>query len=289
MTELFIGVVSHEGTRFPVNQGLEGLAASLSRALDKRGFTCQMKVNTKDAWTPAVLDITPQVAKRSPRASLQFEQVWKDYLGQGGWLTRARDSFTFLARHFKLTMQSLRPSFTATSKAAVRRLVNIELSHLQLWQQGLASGASWVLVIEDDDSAADIEDLADGLAGLLDSSHGVHGSKYVNLSASFQTAELGTGHLLSATDLPWRGHISRQIQQAERPITNTVCAIAYRAELLSAIVDEFAQLPMDPVIPIDFKLNAALIALRQRAVLTAGDCLQVEPPPIIQMSMHGMG
>lgn len=289
MTQLFIGVVSHEGTRFPQNQGSDGLAASLGRALQIRALPNTLVVNTQDAWTPAILDITPEVAKQSPRASLQFEQLWRGYLGQSGALTRAKDSLIFLARHFKLTMQSLRPSFTATSKAAVRRLINIELSHLHLWQQGIASGAPWVLIIEDDGSCADIEDLADGLAGLFEAVQGATGMNYVNLSASFGSKELGTGHLLSATDLRWQGDAQRSIQQAERPITNTVCAIAYRVELLKAIVGEFAQLPMAPVIPIDFKLNAALIALRERSLLSAGDCLQVEPPPIIQMSMHGMG
>ena len=292
MTDLFIGVVSHEGTRFPLNQGADGLAASLIRALELRGLSSELVINTADDWTPAVLELTQDLAKTSQRASLRFEQTWKAYLDEGsniGTLHRAADSLTFLARHLKLSLRELSPGFRQSSMASVRRLINIELSHVKLWQLGIASGAPWVLVIEDDGSCADIKDLADGLAGLFDLHQGLMGNHYINLSASFQTKELGTGHLLASADRQWAGPQNRRIQQADRPITNTVCAIAYRVELLNAIVEEFGQLSMAPVIPIDFKLNAALMALRKREILRAGDCLQVEPPPIIQMSMHEMG
>lgn len=255
-------------------------------------MSCELAINTGNDWTPAVLDLTAEVAKASPRASLGFERQWQAYLNQGRNISagiRAAQALTFLARHIKLSIRALAPGYRQSASASVHRLINIELSHQKLWKLGLASGAGWVLVIEDDGSCADIEDLADGLAGLFDPDQGLTGHHYLNLSASFHTKELGTGHLLAPTTLIWAGQRRRAVQKADRPITNTVCAIAYRAELLTSIVEEFGRLPMAPVIPIDFKLNAALMALHQRGSLLAGDCLQVEPPPIIQMSMHGMG
>ena len=58
---------------------------------------------------------------------------------------------------------------------------------------------------------------------------------------------------------------------------------------MTEIVSQFELLPISPVIPIDFKLNTVLMALFAHGFLDAGDCLQVEPAPIVQMSMHEMG
>ena len=296
MTDLFIGVVSHESSRFALNQGETGLAFTLQRALSASGVSSEVVVNTRNDWTPQLLDITTAVALASVRASLAFEQAWQRYLDEetpSFFFTRARKYSEFRARRWALGLRSRRKFFGVSSITGVQRLANIELSHVSLWQQGVASGARWVLILEDDGGCTDIDDLAAGLTGLLDSTafigEGGIGRRYVNISASFESHQLGVDHLLSSTPLTWSGAVNRDIQASSRPITNTVCAILYNAELLALILEKFADMRFSPVIPIDFKLNAALISLFRQGQLGDGDCLQVQPAPIVQMSMHEMG
>lgn len=68
MTSLFIGLVSHEKSRFASNQGPEGLTQTLAARLGDLGVTTTWRVNTDDAYDPAALPIDGSVAwARSPR------------------------------------------------------------------------------------------------------------------------------------------------------------------------------------------------------------------------------
>lgn len=294
MTDLFIGLVSHEGSRYSINQGPSGLAMSLRDSLTGLGVSVQVAVNTRNDWTPEFLNITPEIAFASVEASLNFEQTWYAYLvesaGTGRPLSRLRKSLEFRARILKLRWRPRSRDFLNKSITGVQRLLNIELSHVFLWQSGIESGARWILIIEDDGGCEDIADLAGGLAGLIENLDSPHiGSRYVNISTSFSASQLGVTHLLESAPIAWAGSETRIIQTASKPVTNTVCAILYSAGLIAQLLSEFESAPVSPVIPIDFKLNAALMALYANGKIKAGDCLQVEPAPIVQMSMHEMG
>ena len=69
-------------------------------------------------------------------------------------------------------------------------------------------------------------------------------------------------------------------------MTNTVCAILYRAAFVRDLLAAMDALPMEPVVPIDWKLNLALMRMFDDGRLVAGDCWQVEPGPIDQLSMR---
>lgn len=171
----------------------------------------------------------------------------------------------------------------------VRRLVNIEISHLTLMKAGLASGSEWVLIVEDDASTLDLEDCAQGLHGLmsLDSNSALAAPSYVNVSQSFTNAELGIEHLLTpVVGTSWAGGEPRALLAASRPVTNTVCAILYRASFLRDLVAEMDSLPMTPVVPIDWKLNIALMNMFEAGALRDGDCWNVTPGPMDQLSMR---
>ena len=166
----------------------------------------------------------------------------------------------------------------------VRRLLNIELSHLDLMRRGLASGAAWVLILEDDALSPDLTDIATGLTGLMATSPA---PSFVNLSQSFTTAQLGIDHLLSpVAGAAWQGSLPREILQSGRPVTNTVCAILYSAQFLGELVMALDALPMEPVVPIDWKLNLALMNVFEAGAFPQGSCWLVEPAPIRQMSME---
>ena len=294
MTDLFIGLVSHEGSRFSHNQGPQGLAWGLKVALAELGVSAIVQVNTRDDWTPELLQITPIVAQESLMATLGFEKSWQKYLNKGNsrrvpwsWLKKSAE---LALRHLRLRILRNSARSTQNHIEGVQRLINIELSHTKLWESGIKSRAPWILIVEDDGGCADIRDLASGISNFVVEGEALsHQHHYVNISASFTSTQLGTAHLLSPSEIAWVGLVSRQLLSAYQPITNTVCAILYSAETLSLIINEFAQMPLTPVIPIDFKLNAALISLYEQGVLVQGDCLMLEPAPIVQMSMHEMG
>jgi len=44
---------------------------------------------------------------------------------------------------------------------------------------------------------------------------------------------------------------------------------------------------MQPIVPIDWKVNDAIMNLSHTGVLGPGDCYTVDPGPIRQASMHG--
>lgn len=292
MTDLFIGVVSHEGSRFSLSQGPAGLAAQLAARMGALGTSCLVQVNTQDSYDPSALPIDGRLVQASLAAQRRLEVEWSRFLragSRGSMASRVGAWCVMLARHLKQTALYVRPWHGADENATsgvrlVRRLINIELSHVNLWQAGLDSGASWILVIEDDASSPDLADCAAGLAALLTDPQCT--AAYINLSMSFTPRELGIDHLISHAGITWEGSIKREILVASRPVTNTVCAIAYRADFVRSLLSEFAELPMTPVVPIDWKLNVALMRMHERADLSAGDAWLVEPGPMVQMSMR---
>lgn len=172
----------------------------------------------------------------------------------------------------------------------IRRLLNIELSHLDLLRRGVDEHARWIVVLEDDAEIEDVEELAHGLIGMA--THDANTVSFVNLSASFPLNELGIKHLLSPWPKgAWKGGTPRRILEARKPITNTVCAIAYTREFAQQILEQWKTLPVDPVLPIDWKLNLALMHMsdtssRNHPAPAMKSCLIIEPAPIRQMSMR---
>jgi hypothetical protein len=276
--DLFIGVVSHERTRFPASQGPDGLAARLARELDALDTVSQVHVETTDLLDPETVRLDGRTVQSSLSAQLDLAREWDRYVagGRPGW----RPTVDHLLRWAQRQRHRVQPPGVAT----MRRLVNIELAHIDLLQRGLASGAPWVLILEDDAESPDVTDCARGLAGLL-SEPGPQPA-FVNVSESFSPARLGTRRVLHPHDrVRWRGTVPREVQVAERPVTNTVCAVLYRAGFVRDLLAEFEGIPLEPILPIDWKLNLALLRMVGAGRLGSGDCWFVAPGPIDQLSM----
>ena len=279
--DCFIGVVSHDGSRFAVSQGPEGLAALLADRFRGSGLAVAVQVNTADLHNPDAFTINASVVQETLSAELRLHDEWASYL-QAGAPGSVVDSARSLVRSARRAVRR----FRAPSPSSVTRLVNIELSHLDLMRAGLSSGAEWVLILEDDAFAPDAEDCALGLMHLMTTAS--IGIDYVNVSLSHSNFALGIKHLLTPVNTPeWNGSVSRNVLSASRPVTNTVCAVLYRREFMSALVDVMDSLPMTPVVPIDWKVNIALMQLFEAGRLRDGSCLLVDPAPINQMSMRG--
>lgn len=232
----------------------------------------ELAVEDRNLWR-ASEDTRGSSEGPSYRDELIEEWRWRGFLGTRNPLWMVRQGLRF-GRSF------LRPRSAGGTEDRLR-LLNIEMAHLNLWRRGLDSGASVIIVIEDDADVQDSDDVAAGLEGLLNASW-----SYVNLSLSFGADDLGVTRLLEACEATWIGSVNRQVLRAKRPVTNTVCALAYRREFLADLLAHWEAMPMEPLLPIDWKMNRALREMVESGVLEADSSLWVEPGPLVQRSLH---
>lgn len=281
MTEpsIFIGVVSYEGSRFTHNQGDSGLAAQLGAALRERGCSVQIVVDTQNRWNADSASISSEQVQAALTAQVQLEDRWVAYLNEG----RVRNARQLASSVLRWARRGVRRVAQPDAKFLVR-LLNIELAHRALLQQGVNSRSDWILILEDDASSSDIADLAGGLVTLLRACEA--SVQFINVSESFAPAELGIAHVLKESNLAWFGSAERSVLLADRPVTNTVCAMAYRSSFAARLLNEFNALPLFPVVPIDWRLNEVLMAMFEQGELGAGSCASVVPGPIEQLSMQ---
>ena len=276
---LFIGVVSYPGTRFPAAQGPDGFGARLAQAMRERGVLVDLTIDTTNRWDGEAAPLTHGDVQEALSAQVRLEDRWQSFLQDGAAIDpRARAKSVM--RHARRLWRRLSPP----SSGMVERLLNIEMAHTELLRAGLVAGSSWILILEDDGECSDIDDLADGLSAMIEGA--TDGVRFINLSESFEFCELGIEHLLKPSDQQWAGSRARRLVETELPVTNTVCAIAYSATFAKSLLEEYSKMPQRPVVPIDWKLNQALMTLHGRGELPPGSCLWVLPGPIDQLSMR---
>ena len=300
MTVVFVGLVSHVGSRFSESQGPDGLTARLCGELEARGVSATSLVNIDDDYRPEVLAIDATAVRRAVTAQIRLEARWSRYLSEADpRVSRGRR----LVRSIALTavtgariaagwLRYYRPWHGVADEQSagarmVRRLLNIELSHAALMRAGLDSGARWVVILEDDAHCDNPRKVAENIEALMVERADKQQPAYVNISQSFSNAELGVEYLLEpAAGFEWAGEPARQVLAASRPISNTVCAILYRADFLRRFLARFDALPIEPVVPIDWKLNIVLMDMYDAGEIVAGDCWIVTPGPVDQRSMQ---
>jgi len=285
--ELFIGLVTHAGTRFPESSSTGGLAKSIQRSLEPSGWFVDVQVFAEDRWSADTLEITPDAIRRSITEELAVESRWRRFHGGGHSLLAARLPL-WLRSKLRLA-RFIGPGTSSRNlhrgQAMVKRLVNIELAHTALMQQGTDSGSRWTLILEDD-AHGDAEMSASAIRAVNANAEATGQPVMVNLSRSFGEGELGIhGKLTPIRDLPG-GAAHFEFLSADKPVTNTVCAVLYRTSFLELLVKQFASMPLDPVIPIDWKLNAALMSMNASGLLQSGDSWLCRNAPIVQRSMH---
>ena len=284
---LFIALVTHQGSRFSDSVSASGLVRALEREITEFGVTTTVLINDQDTYDPATLTLDRREVAASIDAELAAETKWRHYLDpeksrMSMWgqvqLRRA-----YRRMRLRPPSRSTRPPIAGAK--ALRRLINIELSHLSLMRQAVDDGAEWVLIVEDDSYLEDPKAFANSLAIFMREHALASQPKYLNVSRSFDHNTLGIDHLFTDAGR-WGQNPEIAILSADRPVTNTVCAILYRGTFLRELLKELESIPISPVLPIDWKLNVALMNMHNRRVIGAGDCWSLSPAPVIQRSMH---
>ena len=281
---VFVGLVSHVKSAFAPSQGPEGLAASLTVALRDLGSECQSWVNTANLLDEQIYPLNSEMARESVRQEIRLEARWFEFLESGDSLSQfAR----LAARRVRFFLDWKRNS----QERELRRLLNIEYSHVDLYRRAIESGAKWAIILEDDAESSDLGDLANGLLSIFNADHepvteSISSIKMINLSDSFTLDQIGVRRLLSPiVGLSWSGAATREVLGSRKPATNTVCAIAFRTDFLAQVLADFDSQPAFPVLPIDWKLNETLMRMYETGEIGANECMFIEPAPIVQLSM----
>lgn len=278
VNSVFIGVVSHLDSKYLSSHGATGLASRLAQAWENQGVRSTVQVNTSnyfDEQEPFAL--TAFMARDSVKEEIRLERLWFRYLARSGIIAF---NFRIWARWIRYFSRWRSNSHTAE----LRRLLNIEFSHLDLYRNAIESRSDWTVILEDDAFVADEQNFAANVLRVFNHSNNV---KMINLSMSFSLSEIGVEPLLTPmSDIPWMGKSEVLICSSARPATNTVCAIAFKTTFLQMIMIDFSSQPPGPVVPIDWKLNGSLMRLWDTGVIQTDECWFVEPGPVLQLSMH---
>ena len=286
---IFLGLVTHPATRFTLASSSDGLLPSLQALLTTQGIQAQLSIHHTDEWTEDVLRIDRAVVEASIDAELKIEKRWRRYIDPSV-PTFFLDVFMSIRRIYRRgkflprgrrELRTDDPGFRM-----VRRLVNIEIAHIALLRQAASSDCEWALIAEDDAVCADTPAFARALSSFVGSRSPERQPEYVNISRSFAPSRLRISRLLRPIQRWGDPESGIQVLEADRPVTNTVCAILYRTEFTRQLLKQFDAIPLSPVVPIDWKLNLAIMQLHAAGRLRAGDCWTLEPGPVIQRSMN---
>ena len=278
---LFIGLVTHPRSRFPEASGPNGLAARLTRSIEGEEWTVTTRVQADNLVDPKQIDLSPAAIRASIELELGTERAWWEFQHRKRLSVPA--FFGLQGRKAMRRWKYTRASARTRGEAMLMRLANIEAAHLSLMEQAVEVGAQWILILEDDAQSQDTDEVGRDLVSNLARWETEVQPRYVNMSKSFALSELGLRQQLTE-EMEWNRE--SQVLSAEIPFSNTVCAMLYRRDFLHQLLRELQSIPLEPVIPIDWKLNTALMALSQSRQIGPGDCYTISPAPIIQGSMH---
>ena len=272
---MLIGLVTHPDSLYPEANTEQGLAYQLTRLLNDQGVETTIVVEDRNLATNH-LQLSMADVIQSREALQVLQKRWGLYL-RNETRSAPREWLSGVTTRIRRTLHRAEPR----DVTAAYRLLNIEMAHLSLMALALESGTEFTLILEDDAHCEDAVSLADDLERMLTRPITPY---LINLSQSFSFHEMRLNGIVRATPHVWANG-GREFC-TDRPVTNTVCAIAYRTDLLGRIIHRWNVGELVPVIPVDWRLNQQLMALYSEGQLPAGECTIVQPGPIIQRSLH---
>ena len=283
--DLFLGLVTHQKSAFNASGESVKALEELSVLLQGAGLLVETLTSDRDDYTSDNFPISTDSLKSAAKAQSQLERDWRLCLiSRAGFAapTRlAKISTTHVLYLLMLLKRFMGAKGGSTSQAAkaYRRLINIDLSHRRILEEGLKSGASVILILEDDASELNVQQvqvLVDviGMASDL-------GVDFINLSESISLQDLGVTRILNRGETIARIH-GNQVTAMDTPVTNTVCANIYGSNFATLFVSYLSEDRLTPVIPIDWRLNQVLMEHPDTR------CWWVRPGLFLQRSMHAI-
>lgn len=281
---VFLGLVTHDASSFPHARSQQGLLAETESVLQERGIRVRSEIHSANHFSELGLRISASDVWASINATLSTQAAWHRYLDP-----ERNHVFTSLRlaawRFYRTFDEVVRRSKTQgpRGRTSVERLINIELAHIHLMKDAIRSESDWTLILEDDATSPNAHSFAHEFASFLLKDDGSRSPAYLNMSRSFEAHELRISHLLTYVG-QWNADVS--ILQSSQPVTNTVCAIAYHRDFLIHLMNTLEDIPIEPVLPIDWKINLALMKMFNSHMSKTDRYWTLHPAPIIQGSMH---
>jgi len=278
--KIFIGLVTHPNSRFNSEGQSTQRINELANSLSQLGINVVTLISDRNDFQSSgrVIGIVDRVisAWRQVRIEKAWDKYVRDSTGSDS-LTRKHGAIFFSGMFVKRTISYL---FNSHSLA---RLANIDLSHLRVLKEGIASGADWVLIIEDDAQFADPARTAGVLGTVLEFLDHAARSIFINLSESIDTVELRVDGIVSAGNPVLALTNGSELLEISPAISNTVCANIYSLDFASEFARAIEVQGILPSVPIDWRLNQLIMEAR----VTPAECYWVKPGLFLQGSMHG--
>jgi hypothetical protein len=277
--KIFIGLVTHPHSRFNSGGQSSQRINELANSLSQLGINVVTLISDRNDFQSSgrVIGIGDRV--RSAWKQVHIEKAWDKYVRVSSGSdsrTRKHGTIFFSAMFVKRAVSYL---FNSRSLA---RLANIDLSHLRVLKEGVASGADWVVIIEDDAQFADPVKTA-GVLGTVLEFHGRPArSIFVNLSESIDTVELRVDGIVSAGNPVLALTNGSELLEISPAISNTVCANIYSLDFANEFASAIEVQGILPSVPIDWRLNQLIMEDRETPV----ECYWVKPGLFLQGSMH---
>ena len=283
--DLFIGLVTHRNSAFNFSGEATRALENLSLKLEGLGLQVKTLVSDRDDYTSESFPISTDSLKSAAKAQSQLERDWRLFLisraGFAAPIRFAKQTATHALYQVMLTKR-LRGAKGASASQAVKayqRLINIDLSHRRILDEGLKSRAAVIVVLEDDASELNVQQVhvfADVIRMARD-----QGVDFVNLSESISIGDLGVTRILKRGKNISSLH-GNQVIATDTPVTNTVCANIYGSNFATLFASYLSENRLSPVIPIDWRLNQVMLDYPDTR------CWWVRPGLFLQRSMHAI-
>jgi hypothetical protein len=278
-SKIFIGLVTYPNSRF----NSEGQSAQrineLAISLNQLGINVVTLISDRNDFQSSGRVIGFGDRVRSAWKQVHVEKTWGKYVREStgsGSLNRKYGPFFFTAMFVKRAFSYL------FNSRPLARLANIDLSHLRVLNEGVASGANWVIIIEDDAQFADPVRTSSVLATVLEFLGHPTRSIFVNLSESIDPVELRVDGIVSGGNPVLALTNGSKLLEISPAISNTVCANMYSLDFASEFARAIEVQGILPSVPIDWRLNQLIMEARVAPV----ECYWVIPGLFLQGSMH---
>ena len=278
--KIFIGLVTHPRSRFNSKGQASQKVIELANSLNQLGFNVVTLISDRNDFdlSGKVIGIADRV--RSAWRQAQVEKAWNEYLRES--TGSDSDACKHGAIFFSGMFVKRATSFLLNS-SSLARLANIDFSHLRVLKEGVATGAEWVLIIEDDAQFAEPVGTADALRTVLDFLTGHTGNIFINLSESMDVVQLKVDGIVSCGNSVLTFANDSELVEVSPAISNTVCANIYSADFAQDFVSAIEAQGIFPSVPIDWRLNQLIMDSQ----ITPTECYWVKPGLFLQGSMHG--
>lgn len=284
--DLFLGLVTHQNSAFNSSGESTGALEGLAQQLRSAGLLVETLISDRDDYTSGDFPISADSLRLAAKAQCQLERDWRLFLisrAQFAAPTRFVKRFSTWALYQLMLSKRLAGTKgvgAAQSAKAYRRLLNIDLSHRRILEEGIKSGASLIVVLEDDASPLTSQKVQ-ALADVIRLAHR-QGVDFINLSESISVHDLGVTRILDRGNTISNEQGNRVIA-LDTPVTNTVCANIYGSDFAAILASYLSEDRLTPVIPIDWRLNQVMLDHPNT------QCWWVRPGLFLQRSMHPSG